>query len=115
RAQIESVEEERRAAIGPDGAVLGRRLAWAEREHRAVHEERARDDGDVDEPPVHEELREVPADRRRIGRVGRPEVHEEHAGLGFGAHDPSGVARWLLTNHPKTARTVNAMPAGGAK
>ncbi len=85
-AQIEAVEEERRAAVGPDGPVLERRPPRAERKDRTVDEEGARDDVRVDHARVHEELREVAPHGGDLGGVGRPEVHEEHAGPTVFAH-----------------------------
>ena len=73
------IKEQRRARLRPDRAVQPRRLPRPERQDRSREQRQPVPRAGLDHAPVTEEGPEVATDRPVARRVGRTQVHEQHA------------------------------------
>ena len=72
-------DQERRALRRPDLPVERRRLGRPEGEHEQMEDQPPERPRQLDDPRIEQELAQIAPQRRRIRRVGRPQVGQEDA------------------------------------
>ena len=76
------VDQQRRAGLGPDGAVLLGRLLGSASQHHGVQDGPPDQGRLLDNPPVGEELTQVAAHLRHLRLVGRAQLDQQDGGAG---------------------------------
>jgi hypothetical protein len=82
RLLLDAVDQERRAVLGPDGAVSPGGLGGARDQNDPVQDRDPHRWGNLDDPRIDQELRQVAAHRRRRWRIGRAQVDQQYANAG---------------------------------